>query len=292
MIEKPSKTFLIRGGIALTLLIIIFIFQTNIFTNLFSKKETTTQKNIESLEDLIKKDSNNNTIPDWEERFWGLDPLIESTNGRLNAEIIAERRLTLSSDTAPQSLTETERLARELFISATIVGGSTDGDLDAVRTVSERAADQFTEGKGLVDQITIDSITRKQTTKQEVSRYITDLMSALNKKPSTNEIVTMAEISEKKDFSKIKDLTPVINSYTSFSKTIATIPVPTDFAEEHLELINSINNMGRGVETFQNVEKDPLTGIIGLYQYSTEEDRYLETVISIIEKSNSYFLIP
>lgn len=49
--------------------------------------------------------------------------------------------------------------------------------------------------------------------------------------------------------------------------------------------------MGRGVETFQNVEKDPLTGIIGLYQYSTEEDRYLETVISIIE-NQILILIP
>lgn len=66
------------------------------------------------------------------------------------------------------------------FISATIVG-STDGDLDAVRTVSERAADQFTEGKGLVDQITIDSITRKQTTKQEVSDTLLILWGHLTK---------------------------------------------------------------------------------------------------------------
>jgi hypothetical protein len=291
MIEKPSKTFLIRGGVAFGILILIFVFQTNIFQNRFSKKDHVTQKNIESLEELIKKDSNENGIPDWEERFWGLDPLVTSTNGRLHTEIIAERKTILSSQTNAEKLTETDRVARELFMISTIVGGSTDGDLGTIRAVSLEAADAFTQGKGLIDQITIDTMELVPTDKNQIALYMKKLIEVLESKTPTNELEVMALVSENNDMSLLPKLTPITASYKELSRKVISIPVPRVFAEDHLALANSINNMGRGLATFQTIKDDPLIGIIGFYQYNTESDRFSDTVDTILEKINPYFII-
>jgi hypothetical protein len=291
--EKPSKTFLIRGGIALAILVLIFVFQSDKFQNLFSKKESTPEVKIESLEELIKKDSNGNGIPDWEERFWGLDPMIASTNGQLHTEIIAQRKTILSSQTNAEDLNETERLARELFISATIIGGSTNGDLPTIRAISEEAADQFTQGKGLVDEITIVDIARTKTNKQTITAYIAELIETLESKKPTNELEVIALVSEKGDLNEIEKLAPISTSYKVLAQKLTTLSVPTALAEEHLILTNSINNMGRGLETFKSTFKgNAAMGIIGFYQYSAEEDRFDTSLETIIEKSNSYFIIP
>lgn len=290
--EKPSKTFLIRGGVALGILVLIFVFQTDRFQNLFSKKELTSEPKIESVEDLIKKDSNGNEIPDWEERFWGLDPTVISTNGELHTAIIAQRRATLSSQTNAENLTETERLARELFISATIVGGSTDGDLPAIRAVAEQAADQFTQGKGLIDEITVTQTTRISTDKTKIADYITKLIATLESKPATNELEIIAVVSEQDKTEELPKLIPISTSYKTLAQKVASLPVPTAFTEEHLTLANSINNMGRGLETFQIVKTDTAMGLIGFYQYSAEEDRFYEALDGITAKANSYFIIP
>jgi hypothetical protein len=292
MIEKPSRTFLIRGAIAFCVLIIVFAFQTDVVRNLFSKKEVVSQKNIESLEELIQKDSNANGIPDWEERFWGLDPEVASTNGQPHTTIIAERRTILSSRTNAENLTETDRLARELFISATIVGGSTDGDLGTIRAVSEQAADQFTQGRGLIDEITASQTTRISTNKTTISEYLTTLVRVLESKQSTNELEIIALVSEQKKMEELPKLIPISTSYKSLADRVAKIPVPTALAEEHMILANSINNMGRGLETFQTIKTDTVMGLIGFYQYSAEEERFEQTLDSLIEKSNSYFIIP
>ena len=292
MIEKPSKTFLIRGAIACAILIVIFVFQTQSVQNLFSKKERASEPTIESLEDLIKKDSNGNGVPDWEERFWGLDPTVISTNGELHTVIIAQRRTTLSSQTNAENLTETERLARELFISATIVGGSTDGNLPAIRAVAEQAADQFTQGKGLIDEIDTEKIKRVPTTKSSIQTYITSLVTALESKPATNELEIIANISEQDNMEELPKLVPISTSYKSLAQKVASLPVPTAFTEEHLTFVNSINNMGRGLETFQIVKTDTAMGLIGFYQYSAEEDRFYEALDGITSKANSYFVIP
>lgn len=290
--EKPSKTFLIRGAVALGILVLIFIFQSDMFQNLFSKKENTPEVKIESIEDLIKKDSNANGVPDWEERFWGLDPMVASTNGQLHTEIIAQRKTILSSQTNAEILNETERLARELFIVSTVIGGSTDGNLPAIRAVSEQAADEFTQGKGLIDQITIEDTTRIKTDKQAITTYIVELIKVLESKKPTNELEILARISEEKKMEDLGKLTPIIASYQSLAVKVAALPVPTTLAEEHLILANSINNMGRGLETFKTIESDAAMGLIGFYQYSIEEDRFDTSLTSIVEKANSYFIIP
>lgn len=290
--EKPSKTFLIRGGVALGILALIFVFQSNTFQNIFSKKEKTAEIKVESLEELIKKDSNANGIPDWEERFWGLDPMVASTNGQLHTEIIAQRKTILSSQTNAEDLNESERLARELFIVSTVIGGSTDGNLPAIRAVSEQAADEFTQGKGLIDQITAEDTTRIKTDKQAITTYIVELIKILESKKPTNELEILARVGEEKEMKELAKLTPIIASYQTLATKVASLPVPTALAEEHLILTNSINNMGRGLETFKSIEDDAAMGLIGFYQYSIEEDRFDASLTTIVERANSYFIIP
>lgn len=289
--EKPSKTFLIRGGVALGILALIFLFQTDTIQNLFSKKEKETQAKIESLEELIRKDSNTNGIPDWEERFWGLDPFVISTNGRLHTDIIAERKTILSSQTNAEKLTETERLARELFIVSTMVGGSTDGDLGVIGAVSERAADEFLEGKGLPDEISLDTITRIPTNKETVREYTINIITTLESKKPTNELEIIATVSETQNMNTLSELSPIIATYKNLAQKTAQVRVPTDLAEEHLVLVNSINNMGRALENFGTLKDDAASGVIGFYQYSAEETRFNDALTALINKSNSYFII-
>ena len=68
--NAPSKQFLIRGGIAIAIIAIVLVVQTNWFHNLFHKTKKTDPSALEStsINDITSKDTNGNGVPDWEEK--------------------------------------------------------------------------------------------------------------------------------------------------------------------------------------------------------------------------------
>ena len=134
----PSKQFIARATIVAILLILsVGIYKISIFfKNRLSDKN---QSDLIIKQDVIQKDSNDNTIPDWEESLWGLDPF---GKGESNKEFILAQRKILAKENGAevnsnQPLSENETLSREFF--SVIMSLQQSGNLDetSIQAVSE-----------------------------------------------------------------------------------------------------------------------------------------------------------
>ncbi len=99
----PSKKFvIITLSIFATLGLVFFLvgkFQKNPDGSLAVKDNwSLSEEKIEAqtLGELVKKDSDQDGLPDWEETLWGLDPRNpETTPGTKDADVVAKRRAEL-----------------------------------------------------------------------------------------------------------------------------------------------------------------------------------------------------
>jgi hypothetical protein len=83
----PSKQFIHRViAIAIILAIVLGIYE---IARYFGGKSKILPKSKLVVKSLTEQDANNNTIPDWEEKLWGLDP---TKNGPENKEFILAKR--------------------------------------------------------------------------------------------------------------------------------------------------------------------------------------------------------
>ena len=86
----PSKKFFIRLTVAIVLIIVGFlIYKVSIYFK--NRNSNNIAKQVKVI-NQVQDDSNNNGIPDWEERLWGLNP---NKDGEANKEFILNKRKTL-----------------------------------------------------------------------------------------------------------------------------------------------------------------------------------------------------
>ncbi len=294
MVEAPSKAFLKRGGIAALILLLFFIIQSKQFRSLFMSEEERIAENtpkIENLGELIQKDSNKNDIPDWEERFWGLDPTVESTDGVAHSQIIAEKRATLSISTEEKDLTETERLSRELFILSSVVGGSTNGDLETIGAVSENAADEFSKGKELIDAFNATKLKTVRTNNKTLQTYWNALDDVVKKSGEENELELIARVVEMGDMTRIKEIQERAEEYKKLAYDLYKIEVPKGIAIYHMNLVNSAYNMNVALTTFTKIQDDTILGFIGYAQYENENERFSQALFDIADYTEKYSIL-
>ena len=227
-LQKPSKRFLIRGGIASGIIAIVLVVQTSWFHDIFSKKskDGVTVSPDTTIGEVVTKDSNNNGIPDWQERLWGLDPSVAFTNGVSNKTIIEEKRKSLQgSSTEPSSLNETDILAQQLYGIATAAGqsGLSNSGLASL------GADL---GKGIKlkepkNKYSIKDISQTKTTQSSLKSYFNTVSSIVSSyDDSIEEITLIISAIENEDFSQLPELTKKSIEYKSLSKRLKEIKIP------------------------------------------------------------------
>jgi hypothetical protein len=215
--SKPSKKFLIRGGIATALIAFILIAQTQWFLNLFSKsKKVSVSVNNATVGDVVGKDSNGNGIADWEERLWGLDPNVTTTNGVSNKTIIEQKRSQLSNSGQQGALNETDMIARELFTLSTAIGQE-GGDAGVI-------AEKISEDNFQKDDTpfyTLKDIKTTKTTSASLSYYKNEIVSVLQKNEIESiEIEAFIQGVETGDYSRFSEFTKTASYYRDLSKKL------------------------------------------------------------------------
>ncbi len=283
----PSKHFLIRGGIAIVLVGGALLVQTAWFKELFIKKSSEQAGEKTTVGAVIEKDTNGNGIPDWEERLWGLDPTVLTTNGIANKTIIEQKRSQLSPESLPgnQPLNDTDKIARDLFTFSTALGqeqGVSSGNLSAL------AAKLATQGpeKNTAPTYTIKNITTVATTQKSLTAYKTKLAGTLATYDATlPEIELFIQSVESNDYSQLGDLDATISAYKTLSKSMAAIPVPIGVTDAHLVLINGIAGIARGLEKMQLAEEDGVSALVGLAEY-----RYFDASMSAAAETLTAYL--
>lgn len=270
----PSKQFLIRGGIAIGIVSLILIFQTDWFWGLFGKKAPRIDPE-QTIGQTVGKDSNGNGIPDWEERLFGLDPTVLYTGDMSNKEIIENKKkalgLNANGDEGP--LNESDRIARQLF-SIGISLGQEGASLDDIGAAGD-ALGASTSEIYVANHYTFKNIKTTTTTKASLLAYQNKVESAISRF-STIEVDTQNNLNEIEngDYEAVPKVTIPLKQYQTISQEIAAIPVPVPLAQHHLNLINAIYGMGESLSYLALFDNDPIVGLKGLSLYRDFSFKY------------------
>ncbi len=261
---KPSKQFIIRGSIATAIVVIILVVQTDWFRGLFNKKPLLNITDAR-VGDLVALDTNGNGIPDWEEKLWGLDPTKLYTNGRPNADIIAEKKAALGiSEENEGPLNETDRIARELFSTTTAL--SETANTETIGAIGE------TIGQGIriepVNEYSNKDIKIVTTTNQSLIQYARAVDTITTKyQKEYADITTVISAVETGDYSEIGNLSITASTYRALTRDPQNVVVPIGIAKAHLDMLNGFAGMAQGFELMTQLEDNSVVGLQGLAFY-------------------------
>jgi hypothetical protein len=284
---KPSKKFLIRGGIAAGILILILIFQTDWFRGLFNKAPKPELKTSnETIGGLVGKDTNGNSIPDWEEKLWGLDPAVLYTNGISNKQIIEEKKKALGiTDSNEGPLNETDILAQQLFSITSAISQSDQNDSGTLSNVGTDIGNSI-KFKQVSNRYSLQNIKTTTTTTASLTAYYKSVMKISDKyKDEIAATDILVPALETGDFSDLPKLQQTADSYIAFSKSLQALTVPVGIAEQHLALINGFYGMAQSFIYILEIEDNGVNAVAGISIYKN----YALRVDKALNELDDYF---
>lgn len=290
---KPSKKFLIRGGIATGILALILIVQTPWFLSLFSgKKSKNLVVNNSTIGEIVGKDSNSNGIADWEEKLWGLDPNVTTTNGVSNKSIIEAKRRSLQSENISNNeLNETDRLARELFGFTTAIGSEGSIDKSSLNAMASKLG-QENVAPDTVPTYTIKNLVINPTNRKNLTTYQQSISASLKKyETEVPEIDTFIRSIETGDYSNLESFDLTILFYKNLSKQLIKIPAPVGVAQFHLDIVNSLVGLSNGFEKMKTIEDNGINALVGLSEYRYHGGKLTSTIEKLNVYLNEYGII-
>ncbi len=285
---KPSKQFLVRGGIAVGIIIVVLIVQTDWFRGLFNKSPNSVEilNSNETVGGLIGKDTNGNGIPDWEERLWGLDPAVLYTNGVPNKQIIEEKKKNLGiTDSDDGPLNETDILAQQLFSITSAINQSDQGDSGILSTIGSDIGSSI-KFKQVSNRYSLQNVKTTKTTTASLTSYYNSVTKISEK--YKNEIAAtdvLVPALETGDFSEVSKLKETAASYIAFSKSLQALTVPTGIIEQHLAMINGFYGMADSFQYILEIEDNGVNAVAGIAIYKN----YALRVDKALLELNDYF---
>lgn len=297
----PSKKFGIITSVIIVLTVLIFVifFMSSSGENFSitgNKNNTVLKVGNPTLPDLIQRDTDGDSIPDWEEALWGTDPQKKITfNDTPDATYIENKKKELKiegsviADTT--KLTETEKFAREFFTSYSAMKSSGQIDQNTINDFSSALGQQITDPT-LIDRYTeanvkinsIDNPASKQKYYTEVKTSFKSYQSAgLGNELDiiSQELATSSTSGASGNTDQYAKLSVIANAYQNFAKKVITISVPKSLTEYHLRIANSANNTGISVSNLGKIASDPIVGLSGLSQYQKYSDDLVKAVTDL-----------
>lgn len=291
---KPSKRFLIRGGIATGIVAIILLVQTSWFQNLFSKgghNGLAVNPDI-TVGELVTKDSNGNGIPDWQERLWGLDPTAATTNGVSNKTIIEERRKTLEGGGSQNGpLNETDILAQQLYGATTALGQTGLINKDSLATIGANLGKNI-DLKQATNHYSLKNLSTVKTTSSSLRSYYDAVFSIISKyEDDSAEIDIIVSTLESGDYSGLSELPNKAIKYKALSKSLQNIKVPVGVADYHLAIINGLYGMADSFTYIAEAEDNGINALSGIGIYKTYALRTDQALINMHDYLLQYGII-
>ncbi len=293
----PSKKF-IYSIIVLVVLAVLFF----VISSLISKKnhfsaggdDNKLQTANLTLNDLLKKDTDSDGVPDWQEALWGTDPNNSATfNGVPDANYIAQKKAELkvangnATSTDNPNGTETDKFAQEFFASLTAMQQNGQVDSNTINNVSTAL------GQKIVDPTIIDTYTDQDvkiadsdgvTAQKTYYDSIEKLFNTYTKKGIGDEVEITSILADStgsgaSDKTKYANkLSTIASAYQEYATKLMAMSVPQTLAVYHLAIANSANNTGIAVGNMTKVTDDPVVGLSGLAQYQKYSDDLISAV--------------
>jgi len=278
----PSKRFLIRGGIATGIVLIVLVVQTSWFRALFNKAPLPPIVTDKTVGEFIAQDTNRNGIADWEEKLWGLDPTVLYTNGVSNKVIIEQKKAALGiNEDEGAPINETDALARELLTITLALGQSGEFSKESLASVGARLAESV-EFQQYTNHYSLKDIQSTQTTTASLSTYYTSFSRITKKYASTtSEIDILVQALETGDMSNIESLASIKTSYEKYSKELVALSVPIGLQAQHLEIVNSVYGFSVAIGYLMELEDNGANALAGVALYKINTARLDEALAEV-----------
>lgn len=290
----PTKKFSLIILSVFLLFILIWGASSLVKKNQNGDQKNTTSNKTYTLKELVDRDSDNDDLPDWEEKLWGMDPnkydtdddgisdLKEVDQMKLNTnpEFYSAEEIT-DTETNPQAnaeINETDLFAKELF--ATILSLNESGDLtpENMDTILNSSSEKIMEQK----QIKI--FTLKEITVGENKKYKQEIDSLYKKYPLKNLaqiIPTITTSIENNDPEILSELTLTKDEIDLIIKNLLTTKTPEDMVFLHLELVNDFQIIKESIESFSLVFTNPILSFAAFSKFEENLNNLSETIDKI-----------
>ncbi len=264
----PSKKFAIIIGILVLALVIVLVLSK--FTgsrDIFNRERKALFTSNGTVSDLVTQDSNGNSIADWEETLWGLDPL---GDGETNKAIIVQKKIDGGIDVnseGDENLTETDKFSRDLF--STILALQQSGSLteEAITNLAAAIGDDV-DTKHVASKIYTEAnftlISPSYSRKQTYASAMRDLIEEHSDPALGSELMLIATGMGEGGETVMEKLTPIANAHAALAEGLTTIPTPSDILPQVVKLANAEAKMAVTLPQIQNIYKDALGGMVGL----------------------------
>lgn len=264
---RPSKQFIKRGALALGIVALVLIVQTNWFRALVGKKPRPVVETM-TVGEIIEEDSNGNGIPNWEEKLWGLDPTTLYTNGVSNKEIIEGKRTALGIQSMSEAdLDDTDRIARQLFTLTSALGQSEEVDSATLQSIAATLGNSV-DIKAVTNHYSLKDIQTTQTTLPNLQAYTATLKKVLAKyDTNTPDIEILATALQNEDPSTLPELAQTATTYQKLAKELVAMKVPLGLAQDHLMLTNSFAGIATSFIYMTELNDNSLKALVGVAIY-------------------------
>ena len=199
------------------------------------------------------EDSNQDGVPNWQEALQQTDPIILEE---------------LATSTYERPTTFTGKFALNFFenyLRSKMYGVFGDSQ-DEVIAESTQALIRETQDVLFV----AEDLSVVQSSTPEILRAYGNEVAKIVLSQHTgedNEAIILQDSLRYEDKERLNDLDPIAASYVTIVKKMLELPVPQDYAKQHLDLLNAYNAIREDVSGMQKVYEDPMYTFVRMKRY-------------------------
>jgi len=244
----------------------------------------------ETSRDIANLDTDKDALPDWEEGVRGTNPNKTDTDddGTNDGDEVSAGRNPVKPSPDDNLVSEQETLMLQQLIAAASSSNLTDsvskGIFAQYVASKQKGASATAQGDAVMNAIAKASLPLKGkiykisdlnvvnlTDETSVRNFSNTMIRVLDAYPGARfpNVISMLTTSvDRGDARANVRLTQIGADYRSMARDLAKIPVPTQFSQNYLGLINSLENAGASLDDLSHLSDDPVRATAGLQNFT------------------------
>lgn len=270
----PSKKFIIAIGVIVGILLIAAL----LYNILQNKREKNALTGV-TVGDIVRQDSDNDGIPDWQESLAELKETNPEIQGAL--DIATNTSVEIPS-------TYTEQFAQDMFVTLSALSQDNLLDVTTADYISQNMS-SFVNKLSASKTWGRQDLTIVGNNTQAIQNYITKYNLFIQiYNPTLDPITPLQNSMESKDPSFLEELAPIAQHNADALESLQNEPIPEQAVEYHLAIMNSIQGIKDSVDGMDQYFVDPLLTFSAILLYNDSITNYFIAT----ENINNNFIYP
>lgn len=263
------------------------------------------QKENKIFSDFFKdnmEDSDNDGLKNWEEILWKTDKNNSDTDGdgmSDDEEIKNNRNPVIAGPNDLFKINSTNNTT-----STTVYGDSVSPLMnffgEYIRLKEEQSGDNLSDSakqellksfqvnfsQEILDEYELSDIKITEiNTKERLRQYGNILGEIIDRyKFEENELIIFGRAVKENKTEELIKFEAIANIYSDVSDNFIKIEAPSKMKDEHLALVNGLNNINKAIREMQKFFQDPIASFVGFNNYSQESLRVYNTLKNLQSK--------